>query len=168
MLIKNQANLKKYRADLDRLFEQCFDGLLCSESDPSDLRSIELLDSKAVSHASVQKRQFDFIKRNDVETFILGYVCTDPKHRGKGYASKTIREIVACMTGKLWILVLHCENSKIGFYRKHGFEVVSEKASYLRNGKIEVEDGPAMVLCSIPELKNFIVRNAVLHLGNEY
>jgi len=168
MLIKNRVNLNKYRADLDRLFVQCFDGARCSDSDPSDLRSIELLDAKVVSHASVQKRPFDFIKRDDVETYILGYVCTDLEHRGKGFASKTIREIAGHMSGKPWILVLHCEDSKVEFYQKHGFEIVSEKGSYFRNGKIEIEDGPVMVLCSIPDLKNIIVRGSVLHLGDEY
>lgn len=168
MLIRNNEDLGRYQDDLDRLYIQCFNGLRLSESDPADLRSVQLEGSKVVSHSAIRKQRFDFIADPSIETYILGYVCTDNALRGKGYATKTISEIVQAVNRGRWIMVLTCDSDKIPFYRKHGFEVISDKARQEHYGKMEIDDVNVMVLCSDRKLKKAIRFETIPFLGEEF
>ena len=168
MIVKNDEGLAPYTASLDALYIECFGGLRFSESDPAELRSLLAIGADVMSHAAIKRYRYGFISNRGVATWILGYVCTDGAYRGRGHASQCLLELFDALQSREWIMVLNCKQAVAGFYEKCGFEIISDKASYDRNGKITIDDGPVMARCSAPELKSTITRNTILHLGEEF
>jgi predicted acetyltransferase len=168
MILKNDEGLAPYTASINKLYIDCFDGLRLSESDGAEIRSLIVSGPKVISQAAIKQYRFNFISDPRIDTWILGYVCTDSAFRGRGLASQCLRELFDEVQSGDWIMVLNCKQVVAGFYEKCGFEIVAEKASYDRNGKISIDDDPVMAKCSNPELKSAIARNTILHLGEEF
>jgi GNAT superfamily N-acetyltransferase len=168
MIITNDEGLAPFTASLDNLYRDCFDGLRFCESDHAEVRSVLSAGHDVISHAAIKQCTYNFISDSGVATWILGYVCTDREFRGRGHASQCLLELFDALQSQAWIMVLNCKRTVAGFYEKCGFEIIADKASYDRNGKISIDDDPVMAKCSTPELKTAIVRNTILHLGEEF
>jgi len=171
MIIQNDAGVGSFVPAIDKLYDECFDGLRFSESDPAELRSFFFNTAKTLcSHAAIKRCRYDFINAPRATTWILGYVCTPRALRGRGYASHCLGELFEALRrlGAPWIMILNCKPDRVPFYEKNGFETIAEKASYDRKEGVTIDDDPVMAKCSTPELMATIAKGPVLHLGEEF
>jgi GNAT superfamily N-acetyltransferase len=168
MILKNDEGVAAYTASLDKLYIDCFDGLRFSESGPAEIRSLLTAGPRVISHAAIKQCCYDFISDPRIAAYILGYVCTDSAFRGRGHASRCLRELFEALGPREWIMILNCKQTVAGFYEKCGFEIIADKASYDRKGILAIDNDPVMAKCSTTELKSAIARKSILHLGEEF
>lgn len=80
------------------------------------------------------------------ELLLLGLVAVDPVARHQGIGSALVGQAVqwAKSAGSAGV-ILNCGTGMVGFYQAAGFRKVSDRASYLRQGVVQVDDDPVML-----------------------
>jgi predicted GNAT family N-acyltransferase len=169
MIIEAENKITIYYDELDLMLRRHFDDF--QEGDTfsrADYRSLQLDSNRIISHAALQKRDFDFVADPSIDCYLLGYVCTDTDFRNQGFSRKCMKELIGILGKERWIVVLNCKDYMVDYYTKFGFEVIGKKAYYLRNGNLELDSDPVMALCNPQEFHRAIIRRDVLNLGEDF
>lgn len=105
-------------------------------------RWLALVDERVVAHAAVQRRSLSVAGRVH-RVGMVGFVCSDPRERGRGWAAAVMRGMVADpdLAALDW-LVLNCGEAVAGFYARLGWIRISERAVYTTAAGPRVDADP--------------------------
>ena len=140
--ISEEADLPE--ADLLQLFRAAFGAVdaVC----PANQRWLLWVTDKLVGHVSVQRRWFVVSKRY-FEGWFVGGVCVDPAFQKSGLGTLLMRRAHTDLaTQMLDFAVLNCGAPLAKFYERVGYVKVSDRACYLRDGKLALDEDPALAI----------------------
>lgn len=131
-------------AELLRLFRAVFGG--ADTLWPANQRWLLWSTDKLLGHVSVQRRWFVVNKRH-LEGWFVGGVCVDPAVQRRGAGTLLMQQAHADLTSQeLSFAVLNCGGPLVGFYERVGYVKISDRALYLRDGKLALDEDPALAI----------------------
>ena len=99
-----------------------------------------------VGHVSVQRRWFVLNKRY-FEGWFVGGVCVDPAYQESGLGTLLMRQVHTDLASQtLDFAVLNCGAPLARFYERIGYVKVSDRAIYLRDGELALDEDHALVI----------------------
>ena len=130
---------------------------------PFDYCFTALQDDKILGFCATVERNI-IITNTPHVLFLLGLFTVAEKHRKKGYGSARLQYAVSQLKDdNCEGIILNCGKNKVSFYTANGFEVISEKARYSRNGHIEEDNDPVLLyLYSEEGIKDFYADSVFL------
>lgn len=94
----------------------------------------------------MQRRWF-VVNKHYYEGWFVGGVCVDPAVQRRGLGTLLIRQVHADLTPQaLDFAVLNCGHSLVEFYERVGYVKVAERALYIRDGKLVIDEDPALAV----------------------
>lgn len=106
------------------------------------LRSCDQL----LGHVSVQRRWF-VVNRHYFEGWHVGGVCVHPAVQRGGIGTFLMRQAHADLAPQeLAFAVLNCGRPLVKFYNSVGYTEVSDRALYIRDGRLVTEEDPALAI----------------------
>ncbi|MCL2810275.1 MAG: GNAT family N-acetyltransferase [Clostridia bacterium] len=134
-ILFNNSNNKDYQRRLNALLSPIFldftfwyDLNLWDERYESYALALDNEDGPIVSNICVFKTQMLW-RGKLIEALSVGAVCTDPNHRGKGYARLLMEHVIQCYPNTP--MYLSANESVLDFYPRFGFRPVREKLPVL-------------------------------------
>ncbi len=103
-------------------------GVLLADAAENGACYVKMTDDKPVSVALCKPVRLRLNKEERVGTYIFG-VCTDPSHRGKGYAAGLIEEVCADTDADYAVLIPE-DDDLFAFYERLGFAPNGVGASF--------------------------------------
>ena len=77
----------------------------------------------------------------------MGGVCIDPVVQRSGIGTLLMRQAHTDLTSqKLEFAVLNCGDPLVSFYERIGYVKVSERALYIRDGQLALDEDPALAI----------------------
>ena len=135
--------------ELLRLFRAAFGG--ADTLWPANQRWLLWSSDKLVGHVSVQRRWFVVNKRY-FEGWFVGGVCANPAVQRSGIGTLLMRQAHADLTPQeLSFAVLNCGDPLVGFYERVGYVKISDRALYIRDGKLALDEDPALAISLKPD-----------------
>jgi len=131
-------------AELLRLFRAAFGGADILWS--ANQRWLLWSSDKLLGHVSVQRRWFIVNKRH-FEGWFVGGVCVDPAVQRSGIGSLLMRQAHADLASQeLSFAVLNCGDRIVRFYERFGYVKISDRALYIRENKLAVDEDPVLAV----------------------
>jgi GNAT superfamily N-acetyltransferase len=113
---------------------------------PANQRWLLWSPDKLLAHASVQRRWF-VVNEHYFEGWHVGGVCVHPAVQRSGIGTLLMRQVNADLSlQELAFAVLNCSHPLVGFYSRVGYTKISDRALYIRDGKLASEEDPAMAI----------------------
>ena len=113
---------------------------------PANQRWLLWSSDKLIGHISVQRRWF-VVSRLYLEGWHVGGVCVHPSVQGCGIGSfLMMRANDDLKHQELEFAVLNCGRSLVRFYERVGYTRVSDRALYIRDGKLSIDEDPALAI----------------------
>lgn len=132
------------KADLLRLFRTAFGGV--ETLWPANQRWLLWSSDKLLGHVSVQRRWF-VVNKQYFEGWFVGGVCAGPTVQRSGIGTLILRQAHADLTlQELDFAVLNCGHPLVGFYERVGYVKISDRALYIRDGKLVLDEDPALAI----------------------
>jgi ribosomal protein S18 acetylase RimI-like enzyme len=117
---------------------------------PANQRWLLWSPDKLLAHASVQRRWF-VVNKHYFEGWHVGGVCVHPAVQRSGIGTLLMQQVHADLSlQELAFAVLNCDHPLIGFYSRVGYSKVSDRALYLRDGRLVGEEDPALAISFRP------------------
>ena len=131
-------------------------------------RILGIINNKIVSHATLIDRNVQ-INNFTYKALLLGQVCTKKSLRNQGYGKKLLQYMVNlnCLHSADLIL-LNCGESITHFYTSNRFKIISQNASYDRNGNIEIDADPVLCFKINENIDTEILVTETIHLGEDF
>jgi len=113
---------------------------------PANQRWLLWFSNELVGHVSVQQRWF-VVNNHYVEAWHVGGVCVHPDVQRKGIGKLMMEHVHADLSHQeLGFAVLNCSQSLVRFYGRVGYVKVSDRALYIRDEKLVIDDDPALAI----------------------
>ena len=113
---------------------------------PANQRWLLWLSDKLIGHISVQQRWF-VVNKHYLEGWHVGGVCVHPSVQRKGIGSLLMKRVNADLTlQELEFAVLNCGHSLVRFYKRVGYTKVSDRALYIRDDNLAIEEDPVLAI----------------------
>jgi ribosomal protein S18 acetylase RimI-like enzyme len=113
---------------------------------PANQRWLLWSPDKLLGHVSVQRRWF-VVNKHYFEGWHVGGVCVDPAVQRSGIGTLLMRQVHADLSlQELDFAVLNCGRPLVRFYNKVGYTKVSDRALYMRDGRLVSEEDPALAI----------------------
>jgi GNAT superfamily N-acetyltransferase len=113
---------------------------------PANQRWLLWSPDKLLGHVSVQRRWF-VVNKHYFEGWHVGGVCVDPAVQRKGVGTLLMRQAYADLSlQELDFAVLNCGRPLVGFYNRIGYVKISDRALYIRDDKLMIEEDPALAI----------------------
>jgi GNAT superfamily N-acetyltransferase len=111
---------------------------------PANQRWLLWFSEELMGHISVQRRWF-VVNRRYMEGWHVGGVCIHPSVQRKGIGTLLMEQAHADLSlQELEFAVLNCGRHLVRFYERVGYTKVSDRALYLRDGKLAIDEDPAL------------------------
>ncbi len=131
-------------AELLRLFRAAFGG--ADTLWPANQRWLLWSSDKLLGHVSVQRRWF-IVNKQYFEGWFVGGVCADPAVQRSGIGALLMRQAHGDLTPQeLDFAVLNCGHPLVGFYERVGYVKISDRALYIRDGKLALDEDSALAI----------------------
>ncbi|MDA0336057.1 MAG: GNAT family N-acetyltransferase [bacterium] len=118
---------------------------------PANQRWLAWIDHRLVACVAIQRRWFR-LASGCYEGWMVGTVGTTPDLQRRGIATQLLRITHADLRkDELAFAVLNCGASRVRFYERNGYQQVSARATYLRDGLAVIDNDPAMAISLQPE-----------------
>jgi len=113
---------------------------------PANQRWLLWYSAELIGHVSVQRRWF-VVNRRYWEGWHVGGVCVHPRVQREGIGSFMMERVQADLSLQgLGFAILNCGRHLVRFYEGVGYTKVSDRALYIRNGKLAIDEDPAMAI----------------------
>jgi ribosomal protein S18 acetylase RimI-like enzyme len=117
---------------------------------PANQRWLLWASDQLLGHVSVQQRWF-VVNRHYFEGWHVGGVCVYPAVQRGGLGTLLMRQVHADLSRQgLAFAVLNCGGPLVSFYRRVGYTKVSDRALYIRNGRLVSDEDPALAISFRP------------------
>jgi len=111
---------------------------------PANQRWLLWSSNKLLAHVSVQRRWF-VVNKHYFQGWHVGGVCVHPAVQRSGIGTFLMQQAHADLyLQELGFAVLNCSRSLVRFYNGVGYMGVSDRALYIRDGKLVCEADPAL------------------------
>jgi len=158
----------EYALLLDTLFVQSFGGYGLADLPLPDSRCVIIGENTVLAHAGVQARTFS-IHETVYHGFVLGAVCTHPSFRRHGLGTQVVEYCFSKLPSEEGdFVVLNCGEKVTIFYEKMGFNMVSPRARYIRNGVDEVDEDPVLAFSLKETFSIEVLEIAVFPMIDEF
>ena len=113
---------------------------------PANQRWLLCSHDRLLGHVSVQRRWF-VVNRHYFEGWLVGGVCVDPAVQRSGIGTLLMRQAHADLSlQELDFAVLNCARSLVRFYDRVGYVKISDRALYIRDDRLVIEEDPALAI----------------------
>lgn len=113
---------------------------------PANQRWLVWSSDKLLGHVSVQRRWF-VVNKHYFEGWHVGGVCVHPAVQRGGLGTLLMRQAHADLALQdLAFAVLNCGRPLVRFYSRVGYTKVSDRALYIRDGRLVSEEDPALAI----------------------
>lgn len=113
---------------------------------PANQRWLLWSSEKLLGHVSVQRRWF-VVNKHYFEGWHVGGVCVHPAVQRSGIGTFLMRQVHADLSlQELAFAVLNCGHPLVRFYDEVGYTKISDRALYIRDGKLVSDEDPAMAI----------------------
>ena len=113
---------------------------------PANQRWLLWSTDKLLAHVSVQRRWF-LVNQHYFEGWHVGGVCVHPPVQRSGIGTLLMRRAHADLSlQELAFAVLNCGHPLVRFYNRIGYTKISDRALYIRHGKLVSEEDPALAI----------------------
>lgn len=112
---------------------------------PFDYCFTSVENNEGIGFCAAVERSISVCNSNH-QVFLLGLFTIEEKYRKKGIGSALLQYTVSYLENNHKDgVILNCGNERVPFYTANGFNVISEKALYSRNGNIEKDEDPVLL-----------------------
>ena len=156
-----------WHAALDQIVAASFGGWSLADMPPAHRRCVVVSGERILSHAAAQRRTFA-LPTGEHTGYIIGCVCTAPEQRGRGMGTRATLELLQNLRKDgAPFAVLNCGEERCGFYRRMGFRPLAPRASYRRDGSIQIDEDPVMGM-ALGDFDLDVLKTDVFAVGDDF